>query len=148
MFKIDHGIFATFWLTLIIMTGFNCLHFGFLKMVIFFWTRIVKRDHCGMGGKKSITHFRQFSATFGPQEVEPSHDIYICRIVTHILSRPTIRDLSRDDWVKEFIKRKWSSGLFYAVKAAEKKTPNCHKNATFWGGFLMFSRSKNNLKFF
>ena len=31
------------------------------------------------------------------------------------------RDLSRDDWIKEFIKRKWSSGLFWAVGAAEKK---------------------------
>ena len=110
MFKIDHGIFATFWLTLIIMTGFNCLHFGFLKMVIFFWIRIVERDHCGMGGKKSITHFRQFSATFGPQEVEPSHDIYICRIVTHILSigqliSKAIYGLltSPEKWTDEFV---------------------------------------------
>ena len=35
------------------------------------------------------------------------------------------RDLSRDDWIKEFIKRKWSSGLVWAVGAAErKKLPN------------------------
>ena len=26
-----------------------------------------------------------------------------------------------DDWIKEFIKQKWSSGLFWAVGAAEKK---------------------------
>ena len=39
--------------------------------------------------------------------------------------RSKIRDLSRDDWIKEFIKRKWSSGLVWAVGAAEKKTlPN------------------------
>ena len=31
------------------------------------------------------------------------------------------RDLSRDDWIEEFIKRKWSSGLFWAVWAAERK---------------------------
>ena len=31
------------------------------------------------------------------------------------------RDLSRDDWIEEFIKRKWSSGLVWAVGAAEKK---------------------------
>ena len=55
----------------------------------FFLNENSKIDHCGMGGKRSITHFLQFSATFGPQEVEPSHDIYICRIVTHITSRPT-----------------------------------------------------------
>ena len=58
------------------------------------------------------------------------------------------RDLSRHDCIKEFIKRKWSSGLLWAVGAAEKKNPNCHKYATFWGGFLMFSRSKNNSKIF
>ena len=48
--------------------------------------------------------------------------------------------------LKEFIKWKWSSGLFWADGAAEKKTPNRHKYATFWGGFLMFSRSKNTFK--
>ena len=36
---------------------------------------------------------------------------------------------------------------FWAVVGSqgcrEKKTPHCHKYATFWGGFLMFSRSKN-----
>ena len=37
---------------------------------------------------------------------------------------------------------------FWAVGAAEKKTPNCHKYATFWGGFFKFLRSKNNFKFF
>ena len=57
-----------------------------------FQRRILRIDHCDMGGKASITHFLQFSATFGPQEVEPSHDIYIYRIVTHILS--TLRFLS------------------------------------------------------
>ena len=31
------------------------------------------------------------------------------------------RDATRDGWIKEFIKRKWSSGLFRAVWDAEKK---------------------------
>ena len=76
---------TTFWLTFIFVKSLNFVHFGCLKLASF-WMRIVRMDHCGMGGKTSITHFLQFSATFGPQEVEPSHDIYICRIVTHILS--------------------------------------------------------------
>ena len=38
------------------------------------------------------------------------------------------RDPTRDGCIKEFIKRKWNSGLFWAVGAAEKKKPpNCHK---------------------
>ena len=32
-------------------------------------------------------------------------------------------------------------------RGCRETTPNCLKYATFWGGFLMFSRSKNNLKF-
>jgi hypothetical protein len=32
------------------------------------------------------------------------------------------KDHTRDGWIKEFIKRKWSSGLFWAVEAAEIKT--------------------------
>ena len=48
------------------------------------------------------------------------------------------RDLSRDDWIK----LKWSSGLFGAVAAAEKKPPNCHKYATFWGGNFKFLWAK------
>ena len=48
------------------------------------------------------------------------------------------RDPTRDGWIKEFIKRKWSSGLFWAVGLQRKKTPNCHKDATFWGGFFYF----------
>jgi hypothetical protein len=50
-----------------------------------------------------------------------------------------IQDTTRDGWIKEFIKRKLSSGLFWAVWAAEKKKPpNCHKYATFLGGFFNF----------
>ena len=33
-------------------------------------------------------------------------------------------------------------GLFWAVMAAEKKNPNCHKYATFWGGFFNFLWAK------
>ena len=34
---------------------------------------------------------------------------------------------------------KFSLGPFWAVRAAEKKNPNCHKYATFEASFLMFS---------
>ena len=34
---------------------------------------------------------------------------------------PRTRDLSRDNWIKEFIKRTRSFGLFLAVGNAEKK---------------------------
>ena len=34
----------------------------------------------------------------------------------------THRDPTRDGWIKEFIKQKLSSGMFWAVGAAEKKT--------------------------
>ena len=37
-------------------------------------------------------------------------------------------------------------GCFGQSGLQRKKTPNCLKHATFWGGFLMFSRSKNNFK--
>jgi len=30
----------------------------------------------------------------------------------------------------------------------EKKTPNCHKYATFWGGFFNFLWAKKKFKFF
>jgi hypothetical protein len=41
---------------------------------------------------------------------------------------------------------------FWAVLGSwgcrEKKKPNCHKYATFWGGFFMFSRAKTNFEIF
>ena len=40
---------------------------------------------------------------------------------------------------------------FWAVfgsRGCKEKTPNCHKYATFWGGFLMFTKSKIISKFF
>ena len=60
----------------------------------------------------------------------------------------TVRDLRREDWIKEFIKRKSSSWLFGAVWAKEKKTPNCHEYATFLSGFFNFLWAKKNLKKF
>ena len=36
---------------------------------------------------------------------------------------------------------------FWAVGSAEKKTLNCHKFETFWGGFLIFCRQKKKLGF-
>jgi hypothetical protein len=54
------------------------------------------------------------------------------------------RDLRRDDCIKDFIKRKLSSGLFWAVGAAEKKKPYCNKYATFWGGFFNFLWAKKH----
>ena len=61
---------------------------------------------------------------------------------------PTIYHHTRDGWINEFIKRKWSSGLFWAVRGAEKKTHNCHKYATFLGSFFKFLWAKNFFKFF
>ena len=40
---------------------------------------------------------------------------------------------------------------FWAVLGSQgcrqKNPPNCHKNATFWGGFFNFLGAKNNFKF-
>ena len=47
-----------------------------------------------------------------------------------------IRDPTWDGCIKEFIKRKWSSGLFWAVRAAEKK--NLPTAISIWGGFFNF----------
>ena len=53
-----------------------------------------------------------------------------------------------DHWILESIKRILNSGLFWAVGAAEKKNPNCHKYATFEVNFLMISWPKNSFRFF
>ena len=42
------------------------------------------------------------------------------------------------------IEMKFQAVMFWAVGAAENKTPNCHKYATFWVVLLMFSRSKDH----
>ena len=61
----------------------------------------------------------------------------------------TYRDLSRDDWIKEFIKRKWSSGLFWAVGAAEKKKlPTAISMQLLEVVFSTFCGQKNIFKFF
>ena len=51
------------------------------------------------------------------------------KTITNIkVSKKTSRDALRDGCIKEFIKQKRSSGLFWAVRAAEKrKPPNCYK---------------------
>ena len=52
-------------------------------------------------------------------------------------------NFSTDEYIGEFIRPKLSSGLFWAGGAAEKKKPpNCHKYATFWGGFFNFLWAK------
>ena len=38
---------------------------------------------------------------------------------------------TRDHWIQESIEGIFNSGLFWAVEAAVKKNPNCHKHATF-----------------
>ena len=56
------------------------------------------------------------------------------------------RDLSRDDWIKEFIKRKWSSGLFWAVGAAAKKKGSGPIMSSFLGCFFqLFVIKKKNI---
>jgi hypothetical protein len=53
------------------------------------------------------------------------------------------RDPTRDGWIKEFIKQKGSSGLFWAVsQGCREKKKKCHTYATFWGGFFNFSWEK------
>ena len=47
-------------------------------------------------------------------------------------------------WIQESIKRKFNSGLFWAVWAAEKKKSNCHKYAIVEVSFLMFSWPPKN----
>ena len=57
------------------------------------------------------------------------------------------RDPTWDGCIKEFIKQKWSSGMFWAVGAAEKKKPpNCYKYATFGVVFSAFWGKKNKSK--
>ena len=46
-----------------------------------------------------------------------------------------------DHWIQESIKWMFDSGWFGQSGLQRKKPPNCHKYATFFGGFLMFSRS-------
>jgi hypothetical protein len=47
-----------------------------------------------------------------------------------------------DQWIQESIEWIFNSGLFWAVGAAEKKNPNCHKYATFVVSFLCFHGQK------
>ena len=60
------------------------------------------------------------------------------------------QDISRDDWIKWFIKQKWSSGLFWAVGAAEKKnTSQLSSVCNFLRWFFQLFVGKNTfLKFF
>ena len=51
----------------------------------------------------------------------------------------TARYSTTDHCIQESVKRIFSSGLFWAVGAAEKKELNCYKYATFEVSFLMFS---------
>ena len=48
------------------------------------------------------------------------------------------RDSSRDGWIKEFIKRNMKFWAVLGSRGCREKTPNCHKYATFWGGFFNF----------
>ena len=43
----------------------------------------------------------------------------------------TPRYSTKDHWIKESIKQIFNFGLFWAVRAEEKKNPNCRKYATF-----------------
>ena len=52
---------------------------------------------------------------------------------------------TKDHWIQESIKRIFNSGLFWAVRAAEKKNPNCHV-CYFWA-FLCF-HGQNKFKMF
>ena len=55
------------------------------------------------------------------------------------------RDPTRDGWLKEFVKRKWSSVLFWAVGAAEeKKIPTAISKQLFEAFFFYFFMGKKN----
>ena len=54
---------------------------------------------------------------------------------------------TRDHWIQESLKWIFNSGMFWAVRAAEKKNTNYHKYATFMGSFLCFNGQKVNLNF-
>ena len=73
--------------------------------------------------------------------------IYLCHIDSTFSQIALVRDSSRDGWIEKIIKQKWSSGLFWAGGTAEKKnTSNCHKYATFWGGFFNFLQAKKTIQ--
>ena len=59
-----------------------------------------------------------------------------------------IRDLSRDDWIKEFIKRKSSSGLFWAVGAAEKNKLPTAKSKQHFEVFFSTFRGQRFFEYF
>ena len=58
------------------------------------------------------------------------------------------RDPTRDGYIKEFIKRKWSSGLFWAVGAAKKKKGSGPIMSNFLGCFFQLFVVKKKLYFF
>ena len=63
---------------------------------------------------------------------------------SHFLScKLSLHQRSYQRWLDKIIyKTEMKFGLFWAVGTAEKKTPNCHKYATFWGGFFNFLWAK------
>ena len=48
-----------------------------------------------------------------------------------------------DHWIQESIKRIFNSRLFWAVGAAKKNNPNCHKVCYFWCQFFNVFMAKN-----
>ena len=68
-------------------------------------------------GPPYITYFREGLRTIIPGGKSDLGDLITlaCALCENVLSR----DSSRDDWIKEFIKQKLSSGLFGAGGAAE-----------------------------
>ena len=70
--------------------------------------------------------------------------VFFCTYILH-------KDSPRDGWIKEFVKRIWSSGLFWAVGAAEKtNSPTAISKqlfevvfSTFCGQNFFFNFSKN-----
>ena len=66
----------------------------------------------------------EFVADNISEVVKLKFEIRMPIVCTYVL----LTDFSTDECIKELIKQKWSSGLFWAGGAVEKKTrPNCHK---------------------
>ena len=100
------------------------------------------------------SHFKPLMFEF---VIEPYRWLHLFRIQLLIYRREnwvivcfnTNRDPIRDGWIKEFIKPKWSSGLFWTVQAAEKKNlPTAISTQHFEALFSTFCWQKNIFKFF
>ena len=117
----------------------------FLGWILVFWWKVGQANCIKRFSRKSLQIRGQRLRIYNRYLIK-KHCPFVCMhnlFWYYCLERKwKIRDLSRDDCIKEFIKGKWSSGLFWAVGAAEKKPPN----VLGWF-FQLFVGKKNNFNF-